>query len=433
MESLEFHLTVGQMALLLILYGGFAWFGHPEYLLGIYFSYISWMRSVLFGPIANTWVLMGAMIVASSIYILNSGRFRFLPSQGKWFAYWMGLWWIWMFVLLLCLNNHELRWILLRMFLCFTVAPVLILLIFSHDLERVKGFIVAYIISTMCGGLLSLYINKISLTYLLQDPLLSHKGLGFLGTYNYHWFGQIFATSIILTSALYLKAHRFITQFILLTIIAILAYFLYVSGSRHSALGFILSFSIFIAWALRRMRNSFFSLIIIFGLIIFLAAGFYQASPKNLTRSDNSGVEDALVSSSSKRIQLWEDGLQNFANSPIWGTGFEEYVTTHNFFIGVLADQGLVGFIMLMGLLVFLGQLTHSVWHDPRSSLFTIFRMAFWCIAIFCLFYSQFNGNIMSSMELYWSIVLMWSLGSSDVEEKFALSKDVHEPSKISA
>jgi len=424
---------MGQMALLLILYGAFVWFGHPEYLLGIYLSYIAWVRSVLFGPIANTWVLMVAMVIASFIYILHAGRFRFLPSQGKWFASWMCLWWIWMFVLLLCLHNHELQLILLRILLCFVIAPILILLIFSHDITRVKGFIIAYVMASICGGLLTLYENEISLHYLLTDPLLTQRGVAFLGIYNYHWFAQIFAISIILITALYLNNVHKIVRFILLIVIAILGYFLYIAGSRHSIFGLILSFSLLIVWAFRRLRNSFFSLAIILGLIIFLSAWFYQTAPAILTRSNTSGVEDALLSSTSERVQLWEKGLENFANSPIWGTGFEQYVTTHNFFIGVLADQGLVGFVMLIGLMVFWGQLTYSVWTDPRSSPLTIWRLAFWCISFFCLFYSQFNGNVLSSIELYWSIVLIWSLGSSDAEEEPTFSTDAPEPSVIKA
>jgi len=417
----DIHLTFEQMAFLLILYGAFALYGHPEYLLGVYLSSLSWVRSVLFGPISQTWVLMAAMVAASAIYICRSGRFKFLPSQGCWFAFWMGLWWIWMFVLMLCMDDLNLQWILLRTLLCFTIAPIIILLIFSHDFVRVRGLVIAYIITTICAGIVTLNANDISINYLWKDPLLTQTGIHFLGIYNYHFFGQMFAIAIILTTAFYFEKRQSIMQFIILIIISFLGYFLYNAGARDSIVGLLLSLSLLIFWALLRLPRSLVSFIIIMSLIILLSGWFYQNAPHILTRSDVDGLSESASLSTSQRLELWAEGLKNFASSPLWGTGFDKYIISHNFFIGVLADQGLIGLMFLSGFMVFFAQLSCSVWTDAGTSSLSIWRMAFWCIAFFSLFHAQFNGSIVSSYELYWSVVLMWSLGSSDEELKSVL------------
>jgi O-antigen ligase len=72
---------------------------------------------------------------------------------------------------------------------------------------------------------------------------------------------------------------------------------------------------------------------------------------------DESG---ALESSAADRVLLWEDAAQLFQNQPIWGTGLETYeymhrlgayTDTHNYYLKVLVEMGLIGLFLLVWLL----------------------------------------------------------------------------------
>jgi putative inorganic carbon (hco3(-)) transporter len=76
-----------------------------------------------------------------------------------------------------------------------------------------------------------------------------------------------------------------------------------------------------------------------------------------MTYSDDTGLE----SSAQTRVNLWEDAMQVFDHNPILGTGFNTYAymgrvgtykDTHNFFITVLLETGIVGLVMFLWLLL---------------------------------------------------------------------------------
>lgn len=65
-------------------------------------------------------------------------------------------------------------------------------------------------------------------------------------------------------------------------------------------------------------------------------------------------------SSSQKRIELWEDAMSLFKQNPITGTGFQTYRymgrddslrDTHNYYVKVLAETGVVGLVLYLLLL----------------------------------------------------------------------------------
>jgi O-antigen ligase len=72
---------------------------------------------------------------------------------------------------------------------------------------------------------------------------------------------------------------------------------------------------------------------------------------------DDSGELDH---SSETRVNLWEDAMQSFEANPLLGTGFDTfaysehqdaYKDTHNFFVKVLSETGVVGMIIFLWLL----------------------------------------------------------------------------------
>jgi O-antigen ligase len=72
-----------------------------------------------------------------------------------------------------------------------------------------------------------------------------------------------------------------------------------------------------------------------------------------------SGGREISLQGGSDRLALWGDGLRLFRQSPLFGVGFESFPaedfghTAHNSFVVCLAELGIVGYSLWVGLLVF--------------------------------------------------------------------------------
>ena len=63
--------------------------------------------------------------------------------------------------------------------------------------------------------------------------------------------------------------------------------------------------------------------------------------------------------SAQARVDLWEDAMTLFKQNPVTGTGFQTYRSlgrlgygdTHNYYVKVLAETGVVGFVLFLILL----------------------------------------------------------------------------------
>jgi len=78
----------------------------------------------------------------------------------------------------------------------------------------------------------------------------------------------------------------------------------------------------------------------------------------DMTYDENSGEIDQ---SAQLRVSMWDDAMTLFASSPILGTGFYtyafmhrvlEYQDTHNFFVKVLLETGIIGMLIFLWLLL---------------------------------------------------------------------------------
>ena len=75
--------------------------------------------------------------------------------------------------------------------------------------------------------------------------------------------------------------------------------------------------------------------------------------------TEEAGDGKMLDSSAQSRIDLWEDAMVLFKQNPVTGTGFQTYhsmwrlgyADTHNYYVKVLAETGIVGFALFLLLL----------------------------------------------------------------------------------
>jgi O-antigen ligase len=315
----------------------------------------------------------------------------------------MLVWWGWMLALIYFLERPDLKIQILRDLLLYIMAPLPIMALFAHDVRRLKGFALAYVFTTLLGGFVSLAILNVSFVDFFRDASVGTR-LQFLGLDNYHYMGHALAISLILLAAFYQESKaKYLRLFYLLTTLCAV-YFAMLVGSRQAIFSVSVVFGLFAWTRLRSRKANFWALAVLFGLVVFLGYFMFREDPKLVLRSSGS-LDEAAALSYSERWELWMQGLGLFASSPVWGLGFAKSQVAHNIFIGVLADQGVVGLILFIGLMVFFVRMARRVQGEP-----TIWGTAFLYIGFYALIHSQFSGNVLGVWELYWSSLFLWCL-----------------------
>jgi O-antigen ligase len=84
--------------------------------------------------------------------------------------------------------------------------------------------------------------------------------------------------------------------------------------------------------------------------------------------------EGGLDSSAQERVDLWQDALQVIGQNPVLGTGFDTYKfmgrvgpyqDTHNYYLKVFLELGLVGFLLFCWLIVSAFRLAWRLFRSP--------------------------------------------------------------------
>jgi hypothetical protein len=87
---------------------------------------------------------------------------------------------------------------------------------------------------------------------------------------------------------------------------------------------------------------------------------------------DFSGGRDISLEAGQDRMEFWANALQLFKSSPVFGIGYENFTgengghTAHNSFVLCLAELGIIGYSLWMGLLVFTAAGLNSVVSSKR-------------------------------------------------------------------
>jgi len=429
----EIFLTLVQTGLILLGCLYIVWSGRPDWAAGIYLGLASWATVIRFQQVNHIWVFLITMIGAGGVYWLRHRGGSLIPRRDAWIVPWMAVWWGWM-LLIIGLNDVDqvIKDQILLSLLFYTVAPLPIFLLFATDVQRVRGFALSYLLTTIVGGLVALSRLSalgISLGYLFSDPVLSQHGIGdtgwfihTMGIVNYHWFAYAFGVSFILLMAL-LQQKRRGYGYLIITIGAVYCvYFLLISNSRQSVGSTVIVGLLFAFWAVREAKAMSRRYIILFvGLVLATVVFLLLSRPELLLRSVGS-VPEAFNIVEDRGI-YWAYGWDAFVRSPIWGDGFAGSSSLgHNFFISTLANQGLVGMVFLIGFLVFLVKQVPGVWARKGTPEQAVWRMAFLCVALFSLFVAQVSGSPVSTWPLFWSAAILWRLKQT-VEKRGSLER----------
>lgn len=181
---------------------------------------------------------------------------------------------------------------------------------------------------------------------------------------------------------------------IVVSILAALVPFL-LGASRGSALALFIPFIIYFPAQKRWIKFNWVFLLVplAFGLVIFSesqGSGVFERL-LNIERDINTG------SSSVIRIKLWMDGIKQFINSPIFGSGLNLETVNfhpHNIFIEVLITTGIIGFIPF---LIFIGLVFRKAFWIARYR-----PNKYWLVVVFIQAFTQhmFSGGIYAASWL---------------------------------
>lgn len=103
---------------------------------------------------------------------------------------------------------------------------------------------------------------------------------------------------------------------------------------------------------------------------LFIVLSWQSFLPVSVQERINMTTEDVaegqqLDSSAQDRLVLWHDALELFKRNPVTGTGFDTYSSmgrvggyrdTHNYYVKVLAEMGIIGLLLYLSLLWTMGQ-----------------------------------------------------------------------------
>jgi hypothetical protein len=410
----EIYLDIIPSALCIVFCFAIILFGRPEIPLGIYLSMLGWTRGVHIGPVGHNWVLLITIIGAFAVATHKSRWSANIPIHHRWIILWVIVWWFWMYLLMVLFGPlfipGEQRQVMTTL-LFMVILPVSIIPFIPFDLHRVKGFAVSYLATAIAGGWIAVILLGIPIEKIISDPTLATVGVVRLGIINYHYFSYPLAISLVFTLALLVDNKSSSMQLILLMIGLNLVYFLILAGSRQSIIGVSIACVIMFSWMQLRRRSSLIFSIVLVVTIAGIVYWLVDSSPALLrAQSLDSNQLSTALDVRESRQSYWVKGLQLFTESPLWGFGFSKHSFSHNFFIGTLVDQGIVGMVFLLGVLSFWFMQSDTVWRGSGDEKLDAYRMAFFCITVFALLHSQASGSPVSVWHFWWSIAFQWKL-----------------------
>jgi hypothetical protein len=386
--------------------------GRPEIATGIYLAGSSWCIMLKIGNIAQTWILLATVFGAAFVFYNKNNNLQ-LPKKDRWIILWVSIWWIWSLVLLFLSGTSENK-SLIQAFILSTVLPFPVVLLYSRKIKSVESFSMAYILTTILGGLVLLQYINVNYPALMINPLAGTYGIGRLPIRNYHTFAYVYGISIIMLIALLQLTKNLLVRVLFICAIAYCLYFLYFSNSRQTILATLIVCILFLFWLFSKKyveikglkyNTKKVRMLLIIAIVAFMAYFLYKSSPATIFREAQGEYADTIVGAD--RMESWLRVAQMTPGAYFIGTVYEAG-NVHNLFLSVLANEGIFGFILLLGFLVFFFKQIRNIWSVKKINNVAIWRMAFCCIFLSTFIHSQFSGDNLSAPELFWSVIFLW-------------------------
>lgn len=189
-----------------------------------------------------------------------------------------------------------------------------------------------------------------------SDSLRDAGALGYAGE---NGMGAFQAEMAVFLIGLASFSRRWLLKLPLLGLAVTSIYCLAVTFSRGGYVGFLIG--ILVLGLIKERKLLVLLMLFLFSWQTFVPSAVTQRV--EMTYQEGQGVDE----STGDRLALWEDAMLAFAHDPAFGSGFDTYrymgrvggfSDTHNYYVKVLLETGLVGFCIFLLILVTAGRMS---------------------------------------------------------------------------
>jgi O-antigen ligase len=119
-------------------------------------------------------------------------------------------------------------------------------------------------------------------------------------------------------------------------------------------------------------------------------------------------MEAALDASAQERVMLWSDAMELFRQNPVFGTGFLTYAElsrvgsykdTHNFYLKMLVETGLVGLCLFILQLLLLLREGMRLFTRARDSLLSLIGLGYAAMIVAATIVNLFGDRWMFQVD----------------------------------
>jgi len=180
------------------------------------------------------------------------------------------------------------------------------------------------------------------------------RDAGVLGYAGVNGFAAFVAQSIVFLSTLYFFLRERLLRLAIVIALGFSVYCLLFSFSRGAYFACLLGVSFMALFKQKKLLLGILVLVVTWQVI--LPNAVQERINMTYDKSDNT-----LEPSAGDRVMLWEDAIGLFFRSPVMGTGFDTYQfmhrvgyykDTHNYYMKVIVEMGLVGLFLLLVILI---------------------------------------------------------------------------------
>jgi len=244
------------------------------------------------------------------------------------------------------------------------------------------------LIIVMCFSVLVVNRSYISL---MSERDLSHFSyevrdagpLGYAGVNGLAAFEAMFMSFLI---GIYASIRKIPARIGILALLATCGYCLLYSFSRGGYFGLLVG--MLVVGFLRMRTLLVLAVLLVIGWQILLPASVQE----RITMTTGDAAEGGQFDSSAQtRLVLWQDAIALFKRNPVTGTGFETYEfigrvgpyrDTHNYYVKVLAETGIVGMILYLVLLWKLFRSASSLFYGTEDPFWQAIGLGFLALVL---------------------------------------------------
>ncbi len=228
------------------------------------------------------------------------------------------------------------------------------------------------------------WMNLAHFSYRVRDAfqgLFLYLGPNHYGAFFVHVFFVLFGLSLFVKPAW--------QKLVLTALLGVLVYCIMYSYSRGAYMA--LMGGLIIAGILKERKI----LVVAFLFLLFWKAlvPVSVVERVTMTRDDRGKLEE----SAADRVMLWQRALDMFHESPLIGKGFNTFayagfIDTHNYFLKMLAEQGLMGLSAFLYLLISAMRLAWKLYREADDEFFKGIGFGF-ALSVFSLMITNFFGD----------------------------------------